>query len=342
MKRARNKHFWTSFSDEKLLDVKFCDLGLDLQSSWLEPLIERLHDEMTARGILLRPHVWLAEEWFSPDGTPGIAIPFYLAHPRLMRLERKQMQEVEGGTPTNCLRILRHEAGHCVETAFRLNRRVRWGEVFGQSSIPYPDYYRPRPNSKNYVQHLDRWYAQSHPSEDFAETFAVWLRPRSGWRANYQGWSALKKLEYVDELMSELAGRRPLVRSRRHVESVREIRKTLGEHYAEKRAKYETGASAAYDRELFRLFSNAPRHAAYPSACAFLKRHRAVLRSASSVGRRTTGYAFDQVLSEMIARCSQLRLRLRQSEGRALRETLSTLATRNMNERHASHHRLAL
>ena len=25
--------------------------------------------------------------------------------------------------------------------------------------------------------HLDPWYAQSHPDEDFAETFAVWLTP---------------------------------------------------------------------------------------------------------------------------------------------------------------------
>ena len=67
------------------------------------------------------PHAWLSDEWFSPDNTPGIAIPFYLAHPRLMRLERRQILEVEGGTASECLRILRHETGHVVQHAYRLS-----------------------------------------------------------------------------------------------------------------------------------------------------------------------------------------------------------------------------
>src|SRR5690606_6795849 len=139
-------------------------------------------EELERRHIKLRPHVWLAEEWFAADGVPGIAIPFYLAHPRLIKLEQRQMLEVEGGTRDECMRILRHEAGHALDTAYRIRRRKQWREVFGPASKKYPEYYHAKPYSKNYVLHLDSWYAQSHPSEDFAETFAVWLKPDSRWR----------------------------------------------------------------------------------------------------------------------------------------------------------------
>src|SRR6266567_3408508 len=96
-----------------------------------------------------------------------------------MKLERKQMLEVEGGTDTECLRILRHEAGHALDTAFRLHFRRQWRELFGSFAQRYPDFYKPKPKSRNYVLHLRAWYAQAHPAEDFAETFAVWLQPRS-------------------------------------------------------------------------------------------------------------------------------------------------------------------
>jgi hypothetical protein len=132
--------------------------------------------------LVFRPHFWLSDEWFCPDGEPGIAMPFYLAHPRLARLEMAQMREVEGGTREWCLRILRHETGHAIENAYRLRRRPRRRELFGRTSQPYPDSYSPRPYSKSFVRHLDAWYAQSHPDEDFAETFAVWLTPDSDWR----------------------------------------------------------------------------------------------------------------------------------------------------------------
>src|SRR5438552_15087427 len=105
---------WHRLTDEHLLEMRICDLPIKIRRSFLEPHITRLYDELNARGIRFKPHVWLSEEWFSPDGVPGIAIPFYLAHPRLMQLERKQMLEIEGGTDTECVRILRHEAGHAL------------------------------------------------------------------------------------------------------------------------------------------------------------------------------------------------------------------------------------
>jgi hypothetical protein len=196
----RRKYPWALLPDDKLLKLRFKNLRLTIEGTWLEGCLEDLQGELEERNLRIRPHAWLSDEWFSPDTTPGIAIPFYLAHPRLMRLERKMIIDVEGGTRRECMRILRHETGHVVQNAFRLQRRRRWQELFGRSSTHYPRYYRPNPASKNYVQHLRLWYAQSHPDEDFAETFAVWLKPRSDWKKRYAGWSALRKLEYVDEV----------------------------------------------------------------------------------------------------------------------------------------------
>ena len=144
------------------------------------------------------------------------------------------MLEVEGGTPTWCMRILRHEAGHAVDTAYRLHRRKAYKEMFGNYSDPYPEFYRPKPRSKNFVLHLEPWYAQSHPAEDFAETFAVWLTPSSRWRQEYKGWSALKKVELVDQLMDSISGCGAKVKSRAKVDPVHRITKTLRDHYEEK------------------------------------------------------------------------------------------------------------
>src|SRR4051812_8775030 len=135
---------WYLMSDEELLDVRLRDLPIRISGTPLEGRVERLHNELEARGIRFRPHVWLSEEWFTPDGVPGIAIPFYLAHPRLLKLERKFMREVEGGTDVKCLRILRHEAGHALDNAFRLHFKRRWIRTFGSFAQKYPPSYKPK------------------------------------------------------------------------------------------------------------------------------------------------------------------------------------------------------
>ena len=138
-------------TDEQLLDMRMCDLKLSIRETPLERRIDQLNEELASRGLRFAPHYWLSEDWFSPDGIPGIAIPFYLAHPRLMRLERKQLLEVEGGTHEWCMKILRHEAGHAIDTAFRLRRKASYRKVFGKPSSPYPEYYQPKPSSRDYV-----------------------------------------------------------------------------------------------------------------------------------------------------------------------------------------------
>ncbi len=340
--RRRFKPVWAEFSDGELLDMRICDLGLRISGTRLEHRVEQLYDELGTRGLRFRPHVWLSDEWFTPDGIPGIAIPFYLAHPRLEKLERKQMLEVEGGSKATCMRIMRHEAGHAIDNAYRLGRRRSWQRVFGSSTLPYPDHYSPKPYSKSFVQHLDMWYAQAHPAEDFAETFAVWLRPRSPWRTQYNGWPALQKLEYVNKLMADLSEKKQLVSTRKRMDQVRTLRKTLREHYDEKKERYGVGYPTVYDRDLLKLFSPAPEFSGHPAATVFLRANRRYLRQAIGEWTGQYQYTIDQVLDEMIDRCRELRLRLRRSERHSRRDLLVMLTVQTMNYLHGGNHRVVL
>ena len=305
----RKKFAWASLPDDQLLKLRFRDLKLTVEGTWLQDCLNNLHDELEQRGIRVRPHAWISSEWFSPDNTPGIAIPFYLAHPRLTRLEKKKIIDIEGGTWSECMRILRHEAGHVVQHSYQLHRRRRWQQLFGPSSRRYPSYYRPNPASRNFVQHLRLWYAQSHPDEDFAETFAVWLRPRSNWRTRYAGWPALKKLEYVDELMAEIANKRPLLTHRERVEPLSQLTQTLGEHYRRKQALYAFDTPKTYDRDLLRLFSADPRHRRSQPASLFIRRHRARVRQVVAKWTGEYQLTLDALLDDMMVRCRELKLR---------------------------------
>jgi len=333
---------WAAWDDEALLDLRLCDLDLRIEGSGIDERIAELGAELEARGIRFRPHFWLADEWFCPDGVPGIGIPFYLAHPRLRRLELAQMLEIEGGTREWCMMILRHEAGHAIENAYGLRRRPRRQELFGRSSEPYPESYAPRPHSRSFVQHLESWYAQSHPDEDFAETFAVWLTPGSDWRSRYAGWPALRKLEYVDQVMRQIAARPPAVTTRRTPFSLGSLRRSLRVHYRRRRRHYRPGARDYHDRDLLALFSNAPEGAGQPSAARFLARIR---RETRRRVKRWTGerlYLIDQVLGDMVARCRELGLRLTASEEETRLEFTTLVTARTMTHLQLGRHRVPL
>ncbi len=342
MAQARARFDWERLTDEGLLRLRLCDLPLRIKGTVLEERVWRLHFELEESGLRFRPHVWLSEEWFSPDGVPGFAIPFYLAHPRLMKLERRQMLEVEGGTERECLRIMRHEAGHAVSNAFHLHRRKRWRDLFGSFRERYPQFYRPDPSSRDYVLHLKAWYAQAHPAEDFAETFAVWLQPGSRWRRRYQDWGALKKLKYVAQLMAELSGVAPPNRRRDTVEPLSKLNKTLREHYETKRSRYLFAGTQVYERDLYRVFFPNKGNEKYPTAVQFL---RASQRELSQSVAEVTGvhtYAVDQVLENVISRCKELRLRVRPPKESVKRKALIMLTAQTMKGVYAGYHRIPL
>jgi len=316
---ARRTLKWARMRDEDLLQMRFCDLKLKLERTPLARHMRTLYRDLERRGIAFRPHAWFGEEWFSPDGVPGISIPFYLAHPRLERLERTMMKNVEGGNAQWLRRILRHEAGHAIDTAYRLRRRKRWRETFGPASLPYPDRYRPRPGSRRYVQHLGDWYAQSHPTEDFAETFAVWLTPNSSWRRGYADWPAYQKLEFVDELMSSLRGKRAPVRSRARIEPIDTSTRTLAEHYGEKLEYYSQYRRGLIDVMLSKVFTPSRPRRTTPRASTLMRAAKRELIDAVVREHGVARYSAFQILRMIIERSDQLRLYPRGSRRDALR-----------------------
>ncbi len=333
---------WASWPDEQLLEVRLCDLGVSIGGTEVEARIAQVNAELEARNLLFRPRFYLSDEWFTPDGVPAVAIPFYLAHPRLAKLELSQMLEVEGGDAASCLRILRHEVGHAIDNAYRLRQRTTRRKLFGPPSTPYPEYYLPKPYSRSFVLHLDHWYAQSHPDEDFAETFAVWLDPRSGWAARYAGWPARRKLEYMDRLMRGLSRQRPRVTSQREVEPLRRLRKTLGEHYRKKREHYGLEQPDFYVSDLKKLFSDAPAYAKNPSAARFVRHIRSQVRATVASFTDTYQYTIDQLLQSIIDRCRELNLRLTDSEEATTIDFMVFLTVQTMNYLHSGRHRVAL
>jgi hypothetical protein len=332
---------WATWSDEQLLGLRMCDLGITIEGTDLEQRIARINGELESRR-LMRPHYWLSDEWFTPDGIPGIAIPFYLAHPRLAKLELAQMLEVEGGDPEQCLRIFRHEAGHVIDNAYQLRRRPTRRRLFGNPAIEYPEYYTPKPYSRSFVHHLDHWYAQSHPDEDFAETFAVWLDPDSMWSTRYAGWPAVRKLEYMDRLMRDIARSRARVRSKRQVDPISRLKKTLAEHYTKKREHYGVDHPDFYDSDLHNLFSNAPEHAKRPLAAPFVGRIRKEVRATVASFTDSYQYTIDQLLETIIERCREQSLHLTESEKETKTDFMVFLTVQTMNYLHSGRHRVAL
>jgi hypothetical protein len=333
---------WPSLPDEQLLDLRLCDLPIAIDGSALAARIDELRAELAARDLRVTVHFYLSDEWFTPDGTASVAIPFYLAHPRLEKLEETQMLEVEGGEHEWCMRILRHETGHAVDNAWRLRLRRQRRAIFGSPSVEYPETYTPRPYSKSFVQHLDRWYAQSHPDEDFAETFAVWLTPNNQWQTRYVGWPAAKKLEYLDALMTGLKGRTPPVQNTTEMDPLRRIRTTLRQHYRRKRRHYGVEPAGMHDRELRRLFSDAPEATGNVTAAQFIARMRRPVRRAVAQWTGIYQYTIDQVIEDMIARCQHLKLRLALPEDQARQEFTVLLTVQVMNHMHSGGHRLVL
>jgi hypothetical protein len=341
MPRLPLRNDWADLDDETLLDVRMSDLPLTIEGA-LADRIQQFRSELESRGLGFPLHFYLSDEWFTPDGAAAIAVPFYLAHPRLAKLEEAQMLEVEGGEHEWCMRILRHEAGHAIDNAYRLRLRRERRRLFGLPTKPYPESYTPKPYSKSFVLHLDAWYAQSHPDEDFAETFAVWLTPSSEWRNRYTGWPALKKLAYMDALMQSIRGRTARVLNTTEVDPLSKLRKTLRQHYKNKRRHYGVDHPNFYDRDLRRLFSESPEFAGNITAAQFLARNRRPTRRLVASWTGIYQYTIDQVLEEMITRSRELKLRLAVPEDQARQEFAVLLTVQAMNYLQGGGHRVFL
>ncbi len=275
---------------QELLSRPIRELGLTLAGSPVERFVEQLYRELDAKGLTrFRPACYLTDEWGCPSGEPIIGIPFYLAHSALAQLE-KETHDLEDAR--EIMMYLRHEAGHAFTYAYKLHNTSEWaGEwkrIFGPFRRPYRDNYRPAPFSRDYVRHLPGWYAQKHPDEDFAETFAVWLTPRSNWRKRYRGWGAMEKLRYLNRLARKLGKSEPLRRRGQSDLTVDEMETTVAEFYRrdghqsarEEVAVTELGVSelgvheVTTDTDLRDIFRVSKRRKAALPAYEFLRQHR--------------------------------------------------------------------
>lgn len=257
---------------DALLGQRISDLGLAVRGTRVERLVEQLYGELEGRGLRFRPPVYLSDQWGCPDGTPLIGVPFYLADPRLERIEAEMALAIEDDT--EAMRYLRHEAGHAFNYAFRLHEREDWSKTFGAFGRPYRDRYRADPFSRAYVRHILAWYAQKHPDEDFAETFAVWLTPDADWRRAYADWPALGKLEYVDRVMREIAD--SVLDAPAPAEDdlpVEAMRYSLAEHYEDGREAVPIEDERQFDADLRHIFLREGDAPSAEAAHEFLRRH---------------------------------------------------------------------
>ncbi len=324
-------------SEEELLKLRICDLPLSIEGTWLEECVQKLYAELESKGIQFRPPCYLADEWLAPDKEPVVGIAFYLAHPSLIKLERKMVLDVEGGTQSWCMKLLRHETGHAINYAYRLYRRRKWQKVFGEFSKEYADTYRFRPYSRNFVRHLEDYYAQYHPDEDFAETFAVWLTPNLNWSEQYQGWKAISKLRYIDSLMQEIKNKKPLVEKGKKYWQVSRIKKTLKNFYKEKRRSYAEYFPDFHDANLKRIFISLksvpppPSEKNLYSAIDILKRHRKDILNNIARWTGEKKYIISDLLNTIIERCRALSLSTDKSESLVMLEISAYITTLVMN-----------
>lgn len=326
-----------TLSDEQLLDLRIGDLPLRLEDSWLQARVAQLHRELAARDIPFAPQCYLADEWLTPEGEPVIGIPFYLAHPRLIALEKKMMLEAEGETDAWCMQLLRHEAGHALSYAYDLHRKRSWQKVFGNPSAPYGDTYRFRPYSKSYVHHLDNFYAQYHPDEDFVETFAVWLTPGLDWRKDYAGWKALDKLLFVDKLMQGIAGKAPLKHSGRKLWNAARMRSTLRRYYQRRRHAEAENRPEFHDDNLRRMFPDvAQPHDPRTAIATLIHGHRKELASAVADWTGERKYMLKEIIKAVHQRSKALRLVTAEPESVAVLKLATYITTLLMNYRHTN------
>ncbi len=338
--RVRNTP-WVNLSDEELLEVRICDLKVKIESSEIEPRIEQLYDELVEAGLGIRPVCFLTDEWLSPNGQNAIGVPFYLAHPRLRALEFRMMFEVEGGTPSWCMKLLRHEAGHALDHVYRLHRRPDWQEMFGSPRVRYnPYFYSADPHSKAHVRNLPGDYAQCHPDEDFAETFAVWLNPNANWRTRYRGWPAIRKLRYVDRLMRELDGRVPRRRKPNLHPEAKSIRSTLKTHYRRKAKLYEMGDLGFAARDLKRIFRSTRAADPEDSAAQFIRSHKRRLVKSITEWSGEAPHSVAHVVKMLAKQCDERGLVLRDEPEPTLVQFSTYVTTLIINRIHTHTYRL--
>jgi hypothetical protein len=320
----------SELSDSEILNLRFKNIKLNINESEVSQYRDQLYSELDSKGLLFRPQIFLGDEWFSPEGMNAISVPFYLSHSRLKALEKTLMLEVEGGNAEWFMKLLRHEAGHCFDHCYQFSTSKKWTKVFGSPNKDYhPETYRPLPFSKSYVKHLDRWYAQAHPDEDFAETFAVWLNPKSNWKKEYQKWPvALAKLNYMESLSVVSTAMKNKSESGRLPFNVKNLTSTLESYYQKRKRENADEYPDFYDADLKKIFNGDLTLSKRELLAAnFMKRHRKTIVTTVAWATGERKFTIDSFVRRLTDRALGLELRLGKTEMQTTMEVASFLTS---------------
>jgi hypothetical protein len=318
-----------------LMAQKISDFGLTIAGTRVEKMVDQLYAELEAKGLSFRPPVYLSDQWGCPDGTPLIGVPFYLADPKLAQIEDDLALGIE--SDDDAMRYMRHEAGHAFNYAYRLYDRADWRKTFGPYSRPYRDRYRADPFSHDFVRHILGWYAQKHPDEDFAESFAVWLTPGSDWRDVYGGWPALKKLEYVERVMRDIGDELPAsVEPTEDDLPVSAMTYTVEQHYRDSEGSIPIRDRRVFDGDLRNIFAAQTEAPTAQSAADFIVAHRREIVGRISYWTGESTYVVKQFVDFVRERAESLGLRVRGLEASTLIELTAFGTAVIMNYRHTN------
>ncbi|MBG09246.1 MAG: hypothetical protein CME68_10840 [Halobacteriovoraceae bacterium] len=340
---AKQTYFWTHFSDKLLLETPVSELGLSLKNHPLMELIQKLSKELELKGIPLKPKVYLSDDWFCADGTTTFAIPFTLLHPRLKKLEEDYLGEMEGGNDEWFMKLARHEMGHVLDNAFELRNSNQRTKLFGDGHQPYPETYDYKPYSKSYVRHIEDGYAQSHPDEDWAETFAVWLTPNLDWEKQYSNWPALKKLKFVNNTFKKkVINKTPFLENEEMPHKLEEMSLTLKEYLEQKRARLFPKRNHGLPKTDRPIFFKKSLSNKLPLASTVIKKNK---KFYSQVIKRETDqylYRVNQALDLFMADCDRLKWTIHPTATKRPKYLAKILATQVNKIIQGGHHRIIM
>lgn len=316
-----------------LLNTRVCDLELNLEQTLLFRCIKKLYAELSFKKLFFKPPYYFTcagDEWGCPDRVPIIGIPFHLADNRLVRLEREM--GYTSYDKKDLMILLRHEAGHAFNYAYELYDDPDWRDVFGDFFTTYPTNfkYKFNPFSRTYVksQGDPKYYAQAHPDEDFAETFAVWLTPRSNWRNVYKKWPSIKKLEYVDRVMLRIQNKKPSVTGGPLDSPYHSKTYTLIEYYGEALDNFKDKALGLYDEDLGNIFkTNSNGHKKGLPAKDLIRKNRRFLVETIARWTGAREKVITPVIGRFYLRCCDLKLFLAQDDEIHSLASLAALGT---------------
>ncbi len=290
MRRSRALLFNRPTEKLELLLTPLNRLPITIEDSFFGEALRVVRADLKrARIKYLEPQYYLSTGYGTVAGTTTIALGFYDCNDVLQEINH----ELRGFryTRDEIINIIRHEVGHAFAYGYKLYRRKDFRQVFKVkgnyfNTYPLTDRYveRANPWSRDFVNPGGDYYAQKHPDDDFAETFMVWLMPRYNWRRAYRRYpGALRKLEFVDKLVSEVRRTEPLIdQSPNLYEPLDDFRETLARFYRLRTTRaYRKRATGYIDPDLIDMFwrpaptrGKRKREQDYVHADNFIRKHK--------------------------------------------------------------------